>query len=65
MKNKNTKIKYFPAYGNNRFIGLKLLFREIYYLLLNEYMNCYYRTIESLIEYKENLSEIEDRITDE
>ena len=65
MDKKNTNIKYFPVYRINRFTGLKLLFGEICYLLLNLHFNCDYRTIESLIEYKENLEEIEQNIADE
>ena len=61
---KNSNFKYFPVYGNNRFIGIKIFFGEISYLLLNVYLNCDYRTIESLIEYKENLAEIEQKIAD-
>ena len=61
---RNSNLKYFPVYGNNRFIGIKILFGEISYLLLNVYLNCDYRTIESLIEYKENLAEIEQKIAD-
>ena len=58
MEKKNTNIKYFPLCGNNRFIELKILFGGICYILLNVYLNCDYRTLESLIEYTENLAEI-------
>ena len=61
---KNSNFKYFPVYGSNRFIGLKIFFGEICYLLLNVYLNCDYRTVESLIEFKENLAEIEQKIAD-
>ena len=50
----NTNIKYFPAYVNIRFIGLKSLFGEICYLLLNVYLNYDHCTFESVIEYKES-----------
>ena len=56
------------VYGNNRFIGLQLLSGEICYLMMNAYFNCLnsdHRTIESLIEYKENLAEIKEKILDE
>ena len=52
-------------YSNNKSIGLKLLLGEICYLSLNGYLNCDYRTIESLIENTENLAEIEEKISDE
>ena len=58
-------IKYFPVYDINRFIGLKLFFRENFYLLLSACLNCDYRTIEILIECKENVAEIEEKIADE
>ena len=61
---KNTNIKYFSVHGSNRFIALKLFFGEICYLLLNVYLNCDYRIIESLIGCKENFAEIEEKIAD-
>ena len=44
---------------------MKLFFGDICYLLLNVYLNCDYRTFVSLIEYKENLTEIVKKIVDE
>ena len=52
-------------YCINRFIALKLFIGEICYILLNIYLNCDYLTIESLIEYEENLAEIEEKFSDE
>ena len=53
---KNNSIKYFTVYDNNIFIELKLFFGEICHLLMNVYLNCNYRTIGSLVKYKENLT---------
>ena len=33
--------------------------------MFNVYLNCDYRTIESIIEYKEDLADIEEKIADE
>ena len=42
-----------------------LFFGEIRFLLLNAQLNCDYRSIESHIEYKEYLGEVEENIIDE
>ena len=61
---RNTDIKYLSVHGNDRFIGLRQFFGEICYLIFNVYLNCDYRSIESHIQYKENLAEIEEKIVD-
>ena len=62
---KSKTIKYFPVYFNDRMQGLKILSNDISYLLINVYLNCDYRTIDSIIEYKSNLAHISNIINDE
>ena len=38
---------------------------EVFYILLNVYLHCNYSTIETLIEYKENMAKISETIATE
>ena len=62
---KTCKMKVFPVYYNDRIMGIKIEFGEISYLLINIYLNCDYGSIESLIDYKDNLAKLANFINSE
>ena len=56
---KSLNVNILPVYfNNNRFLGLNIRNNELSYLLISVYMNCNYRNIESLVDYKFNLSDL-------
>ena len=63
---KSLNMKIVPVYFNNsRFLGLNLRNDDMSYLLICVYMNCDYRNIESLMEYKFNLSDLAELMCSE
>ena len=62
---KGYNLKVFPLYFNNRCMGIRLEFGEVKYLLINVYLNCDYRSTDSLIEYKDNLAYIANCMNEE
>ena len=62
---KSKNIKYFPLYFTNRIMGLKIIFNNTEYILINVYMNCDYKTPESIVEYKSNLADLSNIMNDE
>ena len=57
-------IKFKPIYFSSRIMGLRLDFQNCSYLVCNVYFPCDYRDLDSLIEYRSTLSEIENLIQD-
>ena len=55
-------IRFKPMYFSNRIMGLMLYFENLSYLICNVYCPCDYRDLDSLIEYRSTLSEIENII---
>ena len=57
---KSINMRCVPVYLNNRGLGLKLIYGDISYLLLNVYLNCDYGNLESLLKFRENLAKISE-----
>ena len=55
-------IKFKPIYVSSRIMGLQLDLGNMKYLVCNVYFPCDYRDIDSLIEYKSTLSQIENLV---
>ena len=55
---KMTNIKCFPKIFTNRIMGLKIEIGPARYLVINIYLICDYRNVESLVEYKSILAEL-------
>ena len=56
------EVQFKPIYLSNRIMGLKLVFENVSFLICNIYCPCDYRDLDSLIEYRSTLSEIENLV---